>query len=201
MLQFGIPRTTIRKVEKYPNFGVLTLLEDEGKGTSKKFELNKFAAEEFGHTTESEVFGTIGIIESTNELFIINCTDFVDDIPKTDSFKFNKNNAGFSNAKVYSFVKDFFDISEESTEKVELLLTKVSEEGYTIFKLSIITESNVNTPVSIQAETELINDSEEQQAELDSLQGEAEYEAQQAEQAAYSEQMNAEADQANQPAF
>jgi hypothetical protein len=137
-LKFGVPtKARSTKEEKYPNTAVITMLEHKGKGTAKKFELNKKASEILG-VNEDEASVAISFMEGKVYMVKANGSE-------EESYKLTKNSPkSFSNSKVYDYFHKFLNLN--TSQDNEFLVTEVSDSSYgegKIYELSsMFTENN-----------------------------------------------------------
>lgn len=118
-LVFGIPSTRTRNLEKYPNTPVLTLHPVAGKGTARKFELNRKAVEVLGLKLEEG--------ERINFSFTDGKAYFTEtgSFDPVGGFTLTKT-ATFSNKKMYDYISELFELNQDREN--DLLLSIVNSE-------------------------------------------------------------------------
>lgn len=118
---FGVPNLRLKKEEKYPDMGVLTMLPLEKKGGGRKIELNSKAIELLGIDTQDENNRiAFSFSPGTTKIYIANRTG-----EKTKSdIKVTKQES-VSDKRYYEYIKKLLGFEVEGQEAVELKLTNV----------------------------------------------------------------------------
>lgn len=155
-LKFGIPKKRVSReeVDLFPNRAVMTILPYQGKGTARKFILNKKALETLGLECNGEEYVSIATDE-TGKVYLANTTSALDNtnvIDESDNFRVTK--AGtFSNAKAYKFFIEKFGLDQDLESHLELSYVE-NMEGVIVCELAILEEVNIEVESNESNETE-----------------------------------------------
>lgn len=132
-LIFGIPSITSKKQEKYPDMGVITLLADAGKGTSKKLDLNTYLVEALALKLDGEDSVNFAFVMDGNEkvVYFANTTN----MENPTNMRVTKTGT-VSNKKMYDYLAKVFEL--DTTKDNELLVSNIQG---TAGKVSVLIEA------------------------------------------------------------
>lgn len=131
---FGKTDERVRKVEKY-SFSVLTMQQFAGKGTSRKFTLNKAAVALLGLEDGSAV----GFVFQEGNTYLANTTG-----TGAVSYNVTKGNPrSFSDGKIYDFISKTMGITDRVlSEDVDMKLEQLNDStfnGYPVLEVTLLT--------------------------------------------------------------
>ena len=162
-LQFGVPSQRRTVEEKHADKAVITLEAWKGKGTSKKFSLNKNATELLMLEEEATISFSFNVVDRV--VMILNSTGL--DI---DSIKVTKTKPrSMSNSKTYDFFTKFLNLNNEIDNEFELeVVDEVLFEGRPLFSIRNLNEVVENVEVKEEDQIEMDSESilEEQVQEV-----------------------------------
>ena len=132
-LEWGVPTQRKRKTEKF-NTPVITMARLEKSGAGRKFTFNKAAQEVFGIDAETEQSVMVGFEKGEDKKGIfIKVVNGENDL----GYKLTKS-ATFSNKKVFEFITDLRDLSNDVENELHLV---ESEDVAEALEVSQITTS------------------------------------------------------------
>lgn len=130
-LEWGVPTQRKRKTEKF-NTPVVTMARLEKSGAGRKFTFNKAAQEAFGIDAETEQSVMVGFEkgEGKNGIFI-KVVNGENDL----GYKLTKS-ATFSNKKVFEFITDLRELSNDVENELHLVESKDVAEALEVSKIT-----------------------------------------------------------------
>lgn len=120
-LEWGVPTQRKAKTEKFDT-PVLTMSKLEGKGTGRKFTFNKAAIEALGIDPETDQTAMIGFGKGENnkEIFVK-----VINGENDAGYRLTKT-ATFSNKRVFEYITDLRELSNDQENELHLVESEVS---------------------------------------------------------------------------
>lgn len=136
-LEWGVPTQRKKKVEKFDT-PVVTMAQLEGKGTGRKFSFNKAAQEKLGIDAEVEQTVMVGFEKGEDKKGI-----FIKIVNGENENGYRLTKSGtFSNKKVFEFITDLRELSNEVENELHLVDSEVAE----VMEVSKITMSSDEIP-------------------------------------------------------
>ena len=156
-LVFGVPTVRSKQEEKYPDMGVITMLADAGKGTSKKLDLNTFLVDELELKLDGNdmVNFAFTMEEGEKVVYFANTTH----IENPSNIRVTKQ-ATLSNKKMYDYLAKVFDL--DTTVDNELLISEISAG---VGKVNVLV-NDTNTSESNLAASDLVEEFNSPDGEL-----------------------------------
>lgn len=163
-LEWGVPTQRKAKTEKFDT-PVLTMCKLEGKGTGRKFTFNKAAIEALGIDPETDQTAMIGFGKGENnkEIFVK-----VINGENDAGYRLTKT-ATFSNKRVFEYITDLRELSNDQENELHLVESEVSGALEVASINSRLIESSTTQEVSEYGPEEI-----EETQEVDSVSEDAE---------------------------